>query len=121
MILMMMIDNNNNNDNYDINDFDDNDDDDGQPVNEKRGEPRKGTGALPRICSKVPEICAAILITHRQDCHLLEEKEGRWRRARFCDIMSRMVVVVMLLMMIRIIIIMRRRWRRGGGTILQDS
>ena len=82
---MMMIDNNNNNDNYDINDFDDNDDDDGQPVNEKGGEPQEGTGALPRIGSKVPEICAAILITHRQDCHLLKEKEGRWRRALFCE------------------------------------
>ena len=106
---MMMIDNNNNN--YDDNDdsFDDNgdDDDDDQPVDEEGGEPQERTGALPRICSKVPEICA-ILITHRQDCHLLKEKERKGRRARFCEIMARMVVVVMLLMMIRIIIIMTR-------------
>ena len=85
--MMMMIDNNNNN--YDDNDdsFDDNDDDDDdedQPVDEEGGEPLEGTSALPRICSKVPEICV-ILITHRQDCHLLKEEEGGWRRARFCE------------------------------------
>ena len=34
-----------------------NDNDDGQPVDEEGGKPQEGTGALPRVCSKVPERC----------------------------------------------------------------
>ena len=38
-----------------------NDDDDDQPLDEEGGEPQEGTGALPRVCSKVPEKCVIFL------------------------------------------------------------
>ena len=49
-------DNNNNSDDDDDDDDGNDDDDDGQPVDEEGGKPQERAGALPRVCSKVPEI-----------------------------------------------------------------